>query len=191
MGYDVWRQFRLSFIGLTIMKRVRRHQSGGAWLLLTLSLAACGESAQEPSSEGPLAKLVAKTPVDSAGKGVPQPFSPQGAGAVRGTVIAPSAPGAGKDSLKTAPPIPGVVIRIFPVIGNPDVASPTLGPQLATVTTDANGRFQTPVVDGSQGWHVLTFTPPTGSGFQAVWARTQFWTQSLDTPWWLTLPRVP
>lgn len=164
---------------------------GGAWLLLAVALAACGETTQEPTPQNPLAGLVSKEAVDSAGKGVSQPLSPQGSGYVRGTVLAPSAPGAGNDSLNTATRIPGVVIRIYPVLGDPGGASPTLGALQATVTTDANGQFQTPVIDGSLGWHVLTFTPPTGSGYQAVWSRTQFWTQSSVHPWWVTLPRTP
>ena len=169
-----------------------RARSGGARLLMLVALAAaCSDAAQEPTPPSPLAGFVAKDPVDSAGHGVSQPLSPQGSGSVRGTVLAPSAPGAGNDSLNTATRIAGVVIRIYPVVGNPEVASPTLGALVTTVTTDANGRFQTPVIDGSQGWHVLTFTPPAGSGYQAVWSRTQFWTQSADSPWWVTLPRTP
>ena len=162
------------------------------WLALVLAATgACSDSPGEPTPSNPLTGLVSKAAVDSAGNGVTQPLSPQGSGSVRGTVLAPSAPGAGNDSLNTATRIAGVVIRIYPVIGSPDVASPTLGPLQATVTTDANGRFETPVIDGTQGWHVLTFTPPTGSGYQAVWSRTQFWTQSTDSPWWVTLPRIP
>ena len=153
--------------------------------------AACGGSVDEPVVPGPLAGFVGKTAVDSTGTGVPQPTSPQGSGYVRGTVIAPSASGAGNDSLNTATRIAGVIIKIYPIIGDPNVASPTLGALLNTVTTDANGQFQTPVIDGSQGWHALTFTPPTGSGYQAVWSRTQFWTGSATYPWWVTLPRLP
>jgi hypothetical protein len=174
------------------MTHVFRPRCCGIWLTVVLTAAAaCSDSPGEPTPSNPLAGLVSKAAVDSTGNGVNQPLSPQGSGSVRGTVLAPSAPGAGNDSLNTATRIAGVVIRIYPVIGSPDVASPTLGPLQATVTTDANGRFQTPVIDGTQGWHVLTFTPPAGSGYQAVWSRTQFWTQSADHPWWVTLPRLP
>lgn len=160
--------------------------------LIGLVLAtACSSSVGEPSNASPLAGLSGVDAVDSAGHGVSVPLSPQGSGFVRGTVLAPSAPGAGNDSLKTATRIPGVVIRIYPIIGDPNIAHPTLGTLQATVTSGANGQFQTPVIDGSQGWHALTFTPPTGSGYQAVWARTQFWTGSSETPWWVTLPRNP
>lgn len=175
------------------MRRTANTPSHTRWLaLLALTLvAACSSSVGAPAESSPLAGLNGVDAVDSAGHGVSIPLSPQGSGSVRGTVIAPSAPGAGNDSLNTATRIAGVVIRIYPITGNPNVAHPTLGALLATVTTGANGQFQTPVIDGSQGWHALTFTPPTGAGYQAVWARTQFWTGSADTPWWVTLPRIP
>lgn len=159
-------------------------------LLLALA-AACGSATDSTPDASPLVGLSGIDAVDSAGHGVSVPLSPQGSGYVRGTVLAPSPPGAGNDSLQTAPRIAGVVIRIYPIVGNPIGANPTLGALLTTVTTDANGRFQTPVIDGTAGWHALTFTPPASAGYQAVWARTQFWTGSSDTPWWVTLPRVP
>lgn len=152
---------------------------------------ACGGSIDDPIEPGPLAGFTGVEAVDSTGAGVSQPFSPQGSGYVRGTVLAPSAPGAGNDSLNTATRIAGVVIRIYPIVGDPNVATPTLGALQATVLTDASGRFQTPVIDGSQGWHALTFTPPVGSPYQPVWSRTQFWTESSLHPWWVTLPRLP
>lgn len=163
------------------------------WLspLLIAFAAACGSATDSSTDASPLAGLSGIEAVDSAGQGVTVPLSPQGAGYVRGTVLAPSAPGAGNDSLQTATRIAGVVIRIYPIIGNPQQANPTLGALQATVTTDANGRFETPVIDGSAGWHALTFTPPSGAGYQAVWARTQFWTGSSEYPWWVTLPRTP
>ncbi|MCA0374230.1 MAG: hypothetical protein LCH84_01090 [Gemmatimonadetes bacterium] len=162
-----------------------------AALFLTMSVAACSDDPGSPTPANPLAGLVGKPAVDSAGHGIPVPLSPSGAGFVRGTVIAPSAPGAGNDSLNTATRIAGVIVRVYPVIGSPDVPSPTLGAVVATDTTDATGQFQTPVIAGGQSWHVLTFTPPTGSAYQAVWSRTQFWTQSSERRWWVTLPRTP
>lgn len=166
-------------------------RSHNAWkyLLVVAFAAACGSSVNEPVVPGPLAGLSRIDAVDSAGNGVSQPLSPQGSGYVRGTVLAPSAPGSGNDSLNTATRIAGVVIKIYPIIGDPNVANPTIGALIGTVTTDANGLFQTSVIDGSHGWHTLTFTPPAGSGYQAVWARTQFWTDSSVHPWWVTLPR--
>lgn len=171
----------------------RRFRVRTAWpsvVLLTL-VAACGDSTSDPGQPGPLAGFTGIDAVDSAGNGVTQPLSPQGAGYVQGTVLAPSPAGAGNDSLSTKPRIAGVVIKIYPILGDPNVPSPILGALQHTVSTDANGRFQTPVIDGTQGWHALTFTPPAGSGYQAVWARTQFWTGSATHPWWVTLPRVP
>ncbi len=136
-------------------------------LLALTTAAACSSSVGEPAQSSPLAGINGVDAVDSSGHGVSLPLSPQGSGSVRGTVVAPSAPGAGNDSLSTAARIPGVVIRIYPIVGDPNVAHPTLGALLATVTTGANGQFQTPVIDGSQGWHALTFTPPAGSAYQA------------------------
>jgi len=172
------------------MTRIRFPRAGLLATVIAVA-AACGDSPQAPTPSNPLNGVVAQSAVDSAGNGIDQPLSPQGSGKVRGTVLAPSAPGAGNDSLNTATRIAGVVIRIYPIIGSPDVATPTLGPLEATVTTDANGRFETPVISGAQGWHVLTFTPPAGTGYQAVWSRTQFWSQSAERPWWVTLPRTP
>ncbi len=153
--------------------------------------AACGSATDSPTGASPLAGLSGVQAMDSTGNGVSLPAVPQGAGFVRGTVLAPSLAGAGNDSLQTAMRIAGVVIRIYPIIGSPLEASPALGALAATVTTDANGRFQTPVFDGTAGWHALTFTPPAGAGYQSVWVRTQFWTGSSETPWWVTLPRTP
>lgn len=159
-------------------------------LALLLAAVACDTSVG-PDARGPLRGLQQVSAADSAGSGIPQPLSPSGAGAVMGTVIGPSAPGAGNDSLQTAPRVAGVTVRIYAVVGEDDPASPVLGPVIATVTTDANGRFETPVIEGTSLGHVLTFTPPAGSIYAAVWTRTQFWSGSALTPWWVTVPRVP
>ena len=158
--------------------------------MLLVAAVACDASVG-PDQRNPLRGVRQVSALDSTGGGVPQPLSPIGSGAVVGTVIGPSAPGAGNDSLLSAPRIAGVVIRIHPVLGDEDPAAPTLGPVVATLTTDANGRFATPVIGSTSLGHVLTFTPPSGSSSAAVWTRTQFWSNSAATPWWVMLPRVP
>ncbi|MBP7549921.1 MAG: hypothetical protein KA761_06510 [Gemmatimonadaceae bacterium] len=157
---------------------------------MLVATVAC-DGAVGPGGPDPLRGLRQVSAADSSGTSVPQPFSPIGAGAVVGTVIGRSAPGAGNDSLASAPRIAGVTIRIYPIIGEEDPASPRLGAIVATVTTDANGRFVTPVVGSTSMGHVLTFTPPSGVPYAAMWTRTQFWSNSAATPWWVMLPRVP
>ena len=167
------------------------HSRTGASVLLLLVAAVACDGSVGPDQRNPLRGVRQVSAADSTGSGVPQPLSPIGSGSVVGIVIGPSAPGAGNDSLLSAPRIVGVVIRIHPVLGDDDPAAPTLGPVVATLTTDANGRFTTPVVGSTSLGHVLTFTPPSGSPYAAVWTRTQFWSNSAATPWWVMLPRVP
>lgn len=168
-----------------------RHPRLALTLALAFLIGACAESPTE-SVDDPLAGLAEATVRDSTGNGIPQPFSPSGSGYVIGTVMAPGTPGAGgNDSLAHKPRIAGVTIRIHEIESGGETANAALGDLVATVVTDANGRFQTPVIDGSQGEHIFLFVPPSGSGFQSAYARTRFWTGSHTTPWWVTLQPTP
>ncbi len=155
-------------------------------------LGACADSPTENGDDDPLEGLLAATVRDSVGNGIPEPLSAQGSGYVIGTVMEPGVPGAGgNDSLATKPRIAGVTVRVYEIDSGGETANAALGDLVATVVTDANGRFQTPVIDGTEGEHILLFTPPSGSAFRSAYARTRFWTGSHTTPWWVTLHPAP
>lgn len=178
------------------MRTYKRHQPAiraaiGLVLACGLSYAlACALPSSSSDEESPLAGLTEAAVVGADGRGIPQPTSPHGAGHVRGTLIGPSLPGAGDDSLETAPRIAGATIRIYPVIvGHSEGNELIVGEEVASITTDANGQFETPVFEGGTEY-VLTFLPPAGTGYAPVWARTIFWTTSHEWPWWVTAPRI-
>src|SRR5687767_1546826 len=129
---------------------------------------ACADKTVTPVDPSPLSGLqrvegtdsTGAPPPDSSGSPAPNPASP---GYVLGTVLGPSAPGAGNDSLNTAPRIAGVKVtalsRVAPTAGD----TIGIGPAVATVTTGADGKFQLPTLPG--GEYFVTFVPPEGSPY--------------------------
>lgn len=167
-----------------MMKRIARP----ALLRLIFSLmtgltVACSDSPTE-SENSLLAGLAQREAADSAGNPVPPPPTNPVAGSFHGTVLGPSQPGAGNDSLATAPRVSGVVITAYPVTGGTE-ANPTLGPAAGTVTTGADGKFQLPTLAG--GNYVVTFTPPANSIYGGVWVTAATSANSNDHPWWVVL----
>lgn len=146
---------------------------------------ACSDDG-DPTAPGssPLSGLTREESRDSVGN--PPPPPPSGTltpGIVRGTVLGPSTPGAGNDSLETAPRVAGVVVTAYPVVQM--APEPELGPAAASATTDANGRFQLPQLAG--GEYVVTFNPPASSEYGGVWVTTVIHGGSNEYPWWVVL----
>lgn len=147
-------------------------------------VAACSDSTTEPDPS-PLAGLLARASADSAGNAAPPP--PTGAptdGHFRGTVLGPSEPGAGNDSLATAPRVSGAVVTAFPILSGSG-ATAQLGDAAATTTTDANGRFTLPTLAG--GEYVVTINPPAASIYGGVWVTATAHSGSDEHPWWIVL----
>lgn len=146
-------------------------------------LAACSE---DPTGTGdsPLDGLTLRQGTDSVGnQPPPQPTTPA-PGSFHGTVLGPSEPGAGNDSLATAPRVAGVVVTAYRVTGG-TAASPTLSAAEASVTTGADGRFQLPELSGGQ--YVVTFNPPATGIYGGVWVTAYTSAQSNTHPWWVVL----
>ncbi|HEX9562931.1 MAG TPA: hypothetical protein VF981_03140 [Gemmatimonadaceae bacterium] len=151
-------------------------------ILATLALA-CSDN-PTASENSPLAGLTLREGTDSVGNPPPpEPTNPT-PGSFHGTVLGQSEPGAGNDSLITAPRVADVVVTVFPVTGG-EPGAPTLGTAEATVTTGADGKFQLPTLAG--GMYVVTFNPPGSSIYGGVWVTAATSAQSNDHPWWVVL----
>lgn len=146
---------------------------------------ACGEEStgteQQPSL---LAGLSQSTARDSGGTTIPNNGT-EGPGSVRGTVIGPSN-GSGGDTLTTSPRVAGARIAAFAITGGTQ-ANPTLGPEVTSATTGADGKFTTASIPG--GNYVFTITPPAGSAYQGVWVTTHINSSSSTWQWWVVLPK--
>lgn len=153
--------------------------------LLMLGLTACDNGSVDPVVS-PLAGLASFAAADSAGNPPPPPPTTAATpGYFRGTVIGPSASGAGNDSLQTAPRVVGATVRAYPVLGG-SAGQWQLGDVLGTATTDANGQFTLAQLPG--GNYVVTITPPAGSPYRGVYATAEAHGQSHVYPWWVVLP---
>ena len=137
----------------------------------------------------PLAGLQRAEGNDSTGAPPPPPPNPASSGYVRGTVLGPSAPGAGNDSLNTAPKIAGVVVTAYPRVAPTANDTIGIGPAAATVTTGADGKFQLPTLPG--GEYLVTFEPPAGSIYGGVWVTGPIHDKSHEWPWWIVLWKKP
>ena len=152
--------------------------------VITAGLAMACSDSYSGSDNSPLAGLAPRTASDSVGNPPPPPPANPTPGRFHGTVLGPSQPGAGNDSLATAPRVSGVVVTAYLVTGGSQ-ADPTLGPAAASVTTGTDGTFQLPTLSG--GEYVVTFTPPANSIYGGVWVTAATSATSNDYPWWVTL----
>jgi hypothetical protein len=159
-----------------------------ALFALTLGIAACGTTDVEVE-RSPLDGFAEATATDSAGNPLPPPTG-TGPGSFRGTVLGPSAPGAGNDSLATAPRLAGVRVTAYPLDRSGAVGETTadLGVPIANVFTDSVGAFQLPTLPA--GEYAVSFAPSEGSGYAGVYVITQAHPTSNATPWWVVLPRA-
>ena len=92
-----------------------------------------------------------------------------------GRALAPTVETALSESIRRNPR--EIATAIFPV----------LGPAIATMVTDADGDFETPVLTG--GAYVVTFTPAESSGYNGVWVSAVAHSGSHEYPWWIVLPQ--
>jgi hypothetical protein len=145
---------------------------------------ACGDDATGTPPTSVLDGLTQSTARDSGGTTIPNNGT-AGPGSVRGTVMGPSN-GSGGDTLATAPRVPGARIAAFAITGGTQ-ANPTLGPEVTSATTGADGKFTTASLPG--GSYVFTITPPSGSPYAGVWVTTTINASSSTWPWWVVLPR--
>jgi hypothetical protein len=154
-----------------------------AAIALAAVIGACGTDAIVQPDNSPLAGL------DRAGSGDTSSAHPPtgtGPGYFRGTVLGPSQPGAGNDSLNTAPKISGVVVTIFErKAGTGDTVA--VGDAKGTVTTGTDGKFQLPTLPA--GEYVVTFVPPSGSPYHGAYAFGPLRQNSGEYPWWVVLAK--
>src|SRR4051812_3423094 len=105
--------------------------------LIAAAAAACGDNATTAPAGSPLAGLNRAGSNDTS---VRTPPTGTGSSYFHGTVMAQSAPGAGNDSLVTAPRVAGVVVTLYTRTTGPadEIAA---GEKIASVTTGTDGLF--------------------------------------------------
>jgi hypothetical protein len=154
------------------------------------SAVACSDDPAGPDTS-PLAGLNRATANDTSNS-THQPTG-EGPGNISGTVLGQSPPGAGNDSLATAPRVAGVVITIYtrkPCPGLPCANTSDAveaGEVRGTVTTGADGLFTLPTLPS--GEYVVTFVPPETAGYYGVWVHGELRENSAQYPWWIVLQK--
>ena len=143
-------------------------------------VAACADDPVTVPTGSPLAGLSESSWSDSTASTNP---TDNGPGYFHGTVLGQSPPGAGNDSLNTAPRIAGVVVTIYErkLTSNNTVET---GDVKGSVTTGNDGRFLLPTLPAGQ--YVVTFVPP-GNIYHGVYAFGTLNSRSSDYPWWVVL----
>ena len=147
-------------------------------------VAACGDDLVSPDTS-PLAGLNKAAANDSS----TPTNTPTGTGPgyFRGTVLGPSQPGAGNDSLNTAPRIAGVVVTIFERKAGTGSDTVAVGAAKGSVTTGTDGKFTLPTLPA--GEYVVTFVPPANSGYHGAYTFGPLRQNSSDFPWWVVLAK--
>lgn len=148
---------------------------------------ACSDDETTSPTSDPLAGLIQSEERDSIGNGPPPPPPSQEPGYFRGRVLGQSdpEPGQNTDTLATAPRIANVRVTAYPRVSNDP--TPKVGPEAASVVTDAEGAFQFPLLP--YGEYVVTFNPPENSEYRGVWVTTVVHNTSHEWPWWIVLPK--
>lgn len=148
------------------------------------AIVACSSDSPVQPDNSPLTGLTKSESGDTSNTA----HSPVGTGPghIEGTVLGPSQPGAGNDSLETAPRIAGVVVTIYEQ--DPAMSSPTpKGDAKGTMTTGADGKFVLPTLPA--GEYIVTFVPPQNSGYYGSWVFGPVRENSSEYPWWVVLAK--
>lgn len=149
-------------------------------------LAACSSDPAGPNMPSVLDGLIESVARDTLGNPPPAPPTPTptGSGEIHGTVLGQSEPGGVIDTLETAPRIVGATITVYPVL---DDSPLELDDPVATVTTGADGKFETPALDA--GEYVITVEPPASQAatYHGQWIRGFIHGTSFEHPWWVVL----
>jgi hypothetical protein len=151
--------------------------------LAVLFAVACSNDASVEPTASPMSGLNHSQSGDSTST-TSQPVG-TGPGYFRGTVLGPSAPGAGNDSLATAPRIAGVVVTIYERKAGADTVAK--GDAKGSVTTGADGLFTLPTLPA--GEYVVTFVPPSSSGYHGAYVFGPLRENSSEYPWWVVLAK--
>ena len=164
----------------------------GRWALVVacgiavigLTVACGGDGPATGPVAAPLAGLVPGASNDSSPVTNPPPDPTPGS--FHGTVMGHSPFPPGTDTLSTLPRIVGARVTAY-THGQP-TATDTLGvgAQVASVTTDASGKFQLPTLPG--GLYIVTIVPPAGSSYHGVSVAATAYEHSGDYAWWVVLP---
>jgi hypothetical protein len=165
---------------------IRGHRARLAAALALVVAAACGKDAAPAVTTPATTSLGGMQQVasnDTVRQGTTLTTGP---GYVHGTVMGPLEGPTTGDSLAAKVKLAGVTVTIYQLVRGADGAV-SKGAQAGSNTTNAQGQFQLPTVPG--GDYVVTFVPPTGSGYISTYATTTIHPQSADAPWWVTLPR--
>jgi hypothetical protein len=171
-----------SFRGESMIARGRSFVSIALVAAAVVAAACATDGPTAPG--GTLAGLNQTTTNNGTAPGDTNPPAP-GPGYFRGTVIGQSAPGAGNDSLATAPRIAGVRVTIYDMVrSETGVRTDT---ERGSVVTDASGQFTLPTLPG--GDYIVTFVPAAGSAYHGVYAFGPLNQNSSLYPWWITLPK--
>ena len=148
-------------------------------LVLLVVAAACSEDPTTGPTGSPLAGLSESAWDDSTVANNPA----DGPGYFHGTVVGQSPPGAGNDSLATAPRIAGVVVTIYErKLTNSNAVE--VGDVKGSVTTGNDGKFTLPTLPAGQ--YVVTFVPP-GNIYHGVYVWGSLNQHSATYPWWIVL----
>lgn len=148
-----------------------------------VAIAACSDSTAEPKAS-PFAGLAEIESNDS----VVTPPPGTEAGSFHGVVMGLAVnAGQGGDTISNATKLAGVKVTAYPYLNQvDDEGKPKVGPEAASVVTDADGAFQLPTLEG--GAYVVSFTPPDATwigGWTVAWTSAQ----SNEHAWWIYLPR--
>jgi hypothetical protein len=149
-------------------------------------IVACSDSTSPGTTGNPLQGLF-KSSTGSSDTAVVQTGGDQPTpGYFHGTVRGASAPGA-TDTMNTAPRVANVQVTVYQHVTTSTGDTLGVGPQVAEVTTDANGEFQTPVLSG--GFYIVVFAPPAGSIYHGVYVGAMAHSHSADYSWFIVLPK--
>lgn len=150
----------------------------GLSLVAVLGVAACNDGTSPVAS--PVTGLDRVATTDTGTTTPPPP--PVGVGSFHGVVRGYQT--GTPDTLSTVVVLEGVRVTAYARVATAS-DSIGVGPQGASVLTDASGVFQLP--DLAAGDYVVTFTTPAGSKYAGGWTVATASATSNQSPWWIML----